>query len=116
VVATAGTVNTGAIDPLPQIGAIASSYAACLHVDGAYGTLAAIAVPQKFAGLELADSASLDSHKWFYQPIDCGCLLFRDAIAAHRAFSSSGDYVPTIPLKAMPFLKSPSNCPDDFAR
>ena len=95
VIATAGTVNTGAIDPLPQIGAIASSYEAWLHVDGAYGALAAIAVPQKFAGLELADSVSLDPHKWLYQPIDCGCLLFRDFIAAQRAFSNSGDYVRT---------------------
>lgn len=95
VVATAGTVNTGAIDPLPQIGAIASRYAAWLHVDGAYGALAAIAVPQKFAGLELADSVSLDPHKWLYQPIDCGCLLFRESTAAQRAFSRSGDYVRT---------------------
>jgi aromatic-L-amino-acid/L-tryptophan decarboxylase len=93
VVATAGTVNTGAIDPLPQISKIATKYGAWLHVDGSYGALGAIAQPQKFRGLELADSLSLDPHKWLYQPIDCGCLLYRDAAAAHRAFAHSGDYV-----------------------
>jgi aromatic-L-amino-acid/L-tryptophan decarboxylase len=93
VVATAGTVNTGAIDPLPQISKIAAKYGAWLHIDGAYGALAAIARPEKFQGLDLANSISLDPHKWLYQPIDCGCLLHRDAAAAHRAFAHSGDYV-----------------------
>ncbi len=83
------------IDPLPQIAAITSQYGAWLHVDGAYGALAAIAVPQKFAGLGQADSVSLDPHKWLYQPIDCGCVLFRDSSAAQRAFSNSGEYVRT---------------------
>ena len=95
VVATAGTVNVGAIDPLAQIAAIAANYGAWFHIDGAYGALAAIAVPEKFVGLQLADSLSLDPHKWLYQPIDCGCLLFRDTSAAQRAFSNSGDYVRT---------------------
>jgi glutamate/tyrosine decarboxylase-like PLP-dependent enzyme len=93
IIATAGTVNTGAIDPLPEISKIAAKYGAWLHVDGAYGALGAIAVPEKFQGLALADSLSLDPHKWLYQPIDCGCLLYRDAAAAHRAFAHSGDYV-----------------------
>jgi glutamate/tyrosine decarboxylase-like PLP-dependent enzyme len=93
VVVTAGTVSTGAIDPLPQISEIAAKYGAWLHVDGAYGALGAIALPEKFQGLDLANSVSLDPHKWFYQPIDCGCLLYRDAAAAHRAFAHSGDYV-----------------------
>src|SRR6516225_9273857 len=93
VVATAGTVNTGAIDPLQEIAAIASKYSAWLHIDGAYGALAAIAAPDKFSHLELADSISLDPHKWLYQPIDCGCLLYRDPEAARRAFSNSGEYV-----------------------
>ena len=93
VIATAGTVNTGAIDPLPQISEIVAKYGAWLHVDGAYGALGAIALPEKFQGLALADSLSLDPHKWLYQPIDCGCLLYRDAAAAHRAFAHSGDYV-----------------------
>jgi glutamate/tyrosine decarboxylase-like PLP-dependent enzyme len=93
VVGTAGTVNTGAIDPLLEIAAIAKQYAAWLHIDGAYGALGAIAAPMKFEGLALADSISLDPHKWLYQPIDCGCLLYRDAGAAQRAFANSGEYV-----------------------
>ncbi|HLV93700.1 MAG TPA: pyridoxal-dependent decarboxylase [Candidatus Acidoferrales bacterium] len=92
VVATAGTVNTGAIDPLPGIAAVAARHGAWLHIDGAYGALASIAVPEKFEGLAQADSISLDPHKWLYQPIDCGCLLYRDPVAARRAFSRTGDY------------------------
>lgn len=92
VVASAGTVNTGAIDPLPEIAEVASRHGAWLHVDGAYGALAAMAVPEKFKGLELADSLSLDPHKWLYQPLDAGCLLYRDAGAAQKAFAHTGDY------------------------
>jgi aromatic-L-amino-acid decarboxylase len=92
IVASAGTVNTGAIDPLPEIADIARRYGAWLHVDGAYGALAAIAAPEKFAALALADSLSLDAHKWLYQPVDCGCLLFRDPAAARAAFAHSGGY------------------------
>ena len=92
VVATAGTVNTGAIDPLAGIAEIAKLENLWFHVDGAYGALAAIAQPERFRGLALADSLSLDPHKWLYQPLDCGCLLFRDAAAARRAFCDAGDY------------------------
>ena len=93
VVATAGTVNTGAIDSLLEVAAIAQRYGAWLHIDGAYGALGSIAAPDKFKGLALADSICLDPHKWLYQPIDCGCLLYRDAGAAQRAFANSGQYV-----------------------
>jgi glutamate/tyrosine decarboxylase-like PLP-dependent enzyme len=92
IVASAGTVNTGAIDPLEALADIAREHNLWLHVDGAYGALAAIAAPQQFAGLARADSISLDPHKWLYQPLDCGCLLYRDAATARRAFSYSGDY------------------------
>lgn len=93
VVASVGTVATGAIDPLPDIAKIAESEGIWLHVDGAFGVMAALAVPEKFEGLNLADSISLDAHKWLYQPIDCGCLLYRDRDAARKTFSHSGDYV-----------------------
>lgn len=96
VVASAGTVNTGAIDPFPEIARIAANYGTWLHVDGAYGALAAIAAPEKFPGLSLANSISLDPHKWLYQPIDCGCLLYRDASAARKTFSQNADYVRTL--------------------
>jgi glutamate/tyrosine decarboxylase-like PLP-dependent enzyme len=92
VVASAGTVNTGAVDPLHAIAEVARSHGLWMHVDGAYGALAALAAPEAFAGMELADSISLDAHKWLYQPLDCGCLLYRDASAARSAFSHTGDY------------------------
>jgi aromatic-L-amino-acid/L-tryptophan decarboxylase len=93
IVATVGTIATGAIDPLPEIAGIARREAMWLHVDGAYGALAALAVPEKFPGLNLADSLSLDAHKWLYQPLECGCLLYRDPQIARETFSHSGDYV-----------------------
>jgi len=100
VVATSGTVNTGSIDPLADIAALCRQYGLWMHVDGAYGALAALAVPEKFVGLSAADSVSLDPHKWLYQPLDCGVLLFKDADAARAAFSYSGDYAR--PLAADP--------------
>jgi len=92
VVASAGTVNTGAIDPLREIAEITRAHGAWMHVDGAYGALAAIAAPEKFDGLALADSLSLDPHKWLYQPLDCGCLLYRDVGMARTTFAYTGDY------------------------
>ncbi len=92
VVASAGTVNTGAIDPLREIATIAHGHDLWMHVDGAYGALAAIAAPEKFDGLALADSLSLDPHKWLYQPLDCGCLLYRDVGSAQSTFTYTGNY------------------------
>jgi aromatic-L-amino-acid decarboxylase len=108
VVASAGTVNTGAIDPLPEIAAIARHHKLWLHVDGAYGALAAIAAPGKFTGMDLADSLSLDPHKWLYQPLDCGCLLYRDVNAAHAAFAHTGDYAKALtndPVEGFAFFE-----------
>ena len=96
IVGTAGTVNTGAIDDLAGIAEIARRHRVWFHVDGAYGALAAIAAPEKFRGLDQADSLSLDPHKWLYQSVDCGCLLFRDPGAARAAFSHSGDYAKSL--------------------
>lgn len=92
VVGSAGTVNSGAIDPLRELADIAAEHGAWFHVDGAYGALAAIAIPEEFAGIGQADSVSLDPHKWLYQPVDCGCLLYRDPVAAQKAFAHTGDY------------------------
>jgi glutamate/tyrosine decarboxylase-like PLP-dependent enzyme len=108
VVASAGTVNTGAIDPLAKIAEIAHSHGAWFHIDGAYGALAAIAERGKFDGLELADSISLDPHKWLYQPLDCGCLLYRSSEAAQKAFSHSGDYTRALsvdPIEGFAFFE-----------
>ncbi len=93
VVATAGTVQVGSIDPLSEIAAIAQRENLWLHVDGSFGALAAIAIPGQFAGLEKADSISLDAHKWLYQSVDCACLLYRDPAAARKALSQSSEYV-----------------------
>ena len=71
---------------------IAEQTGAWFHIDGAYGALAAIAEPEKFHGMYQADSISLDPHKWLYQPLDCGCLLYRRQARAQRAFSHTGDY------------------------
>ena len=108
VVASAGTVNTGAIDPLREIAEIARRHDAWFHIDGAYGALAAIAARERFDGLDLADSISLDPHKWLYQPLDCGCLLYRSADAAQRAFAHSGDYarvLTTDPVEGFAFFE-----------
>ena len=96
IVGSAGTVATGSIDPLDELARIARQCNAWFHVDGAYGALAAIAEPQHFAGLDQADSLSLDPHKWLYQPLDCGCLLYRDRDAAIRAFSHTGEYAKSL--------------------
>lgn len=96
VVASAGTVNTGAVDPLEEVAAVAKEFDLWFHIDGAYGALAALDDTKRdlFAGVSAADSISLDPHKWLYVPIDSGCLLFRDAERAHAAFSFDGaDYI-----------------------
>ncbi len=95
VIASAGTAATGAIDSLAEIANVAREYGLWFHIDGAYGAPAAMAPDQRanFAGLEKADSISLDPHKWLYTPVDCGCLLFRDPNAARKAFVTEADYI-----------------------
>jgi len=98
VVGSAGTVNTGVVDPLEEIAAVAREFNLWFHVDGAYGAPGVLDQRKKhhFAGLERADSVSLDPHKWLYVPVDTGCLLFRDAAAAMAAFNTEdADYIKT---------------------
>jgi glutamate/tyrosine decarboxylase-like PLP-dependent enzyme len=98
VVGSAGTVNTGVVDPLTDIAQIATEFGLWFHVDGAYGAPGVLDEGKKdlFAGLERADSVSLDPHKWLYVPVDAGCLLFRDAESAMNAFSTEdADYIKT---------------------
>ena len=96
VVGNAGTTNTGAVDPLSEIADVAREYDLWFHVDGAYGAPGAMDQSKKdlFAGLERADSVSLDPHKWLYVPVDAGCLLFRDAAAA-AVFTEDAAYIQT---------------------
>lgn len=80
IVGTAGTVATGAVDPLGALSALAKKYDIWFHVDGAYGAFAA-ALPEAsddLRALSLADSVAVDPHKWLYAPLDCGCALVRD--------------------------------------
>ncbi|HMF55114.1 MAG TPA: aminotransferase class V-fold PLP-dependent enzyme [Pyrinomonadaceae bacterium] len=96
VVANAGTVNTGAIDPLADVGRFAKERGLWFHVDGAYGALGALAQTKRtlFRGMERADSVSLDPHKWLYAPVDCGCLLFRNAEKVRSAWTQhAADYI-----------------------
>lgn len=89
VVASAGTVATGAVDPLALIARVAREHGLWFHIDGAYGALGAVDETSRalFDGMEQADSISLDPHKWLYAPIDCGCLLLSDPARARAAFS-----------------------------
>jgi glutamate/tyrosine decarboxylase-like PLP-dependent enzyme len=96
VVASAGTVNTGAVDPLGAIAEVAREHDLWFHIDGAYGALAGVDPSKRanFAGLAGADSVALDAHKWLYTPVDCGCLLFRDAAQVRAAWAGSeADYI-----------------------
>jgi glutamate/tyrosine decarboxylase-like PLP-dependent enzyme len=93
VVATAGTVVTGAVDPIAQIAAVARDQGLWLHVDACYGGFARLApsVAHLFAGIAEADSVALDPHKWLYLPADCGCLIYRDPGAVAGAFTLGAD-------------------------
>jgi aromatic-L-amino-acid decarboxylase len=95
VVATAGTTLTGAIDPIAEIADVCAARGVWLHVDGAYGLPAAATAGAgpRFAGLERADSVSVDAHKWLYLPKACGVVLVRDAGTLSDAFSHEESYI-----------------------
>lgn len=95
VIASAGTTNTGAIDPLPELSALCREQGLWLHVDGAYGAAAIIAERGRelLAGLELADSLSLDPHKWLFQPYEIGCVLVRDRDHLRGTFRILPEYL-----------------------
>ena len=94
VVGTAGSVSTGAVDPLPDIGALCKEYGVWFHVDGAYGGFAAALpdAPADLRGLSLADSVAVDPHKWLYAPLEAGCALVRDPEALRAAFAYHPPY------------------------
>ena len=97
VVGNAGTVNTGAVDNLDQIAAIAAKYKMWFHVDGAYGGLAASSdlVKDLYKGLNKADSVTIDFHKWLYQPLEAGCLLVKNSDYLKRTFYKEAAYLST---------------------
>ncbi len=95
VVATAGTTNAGIIDDLDGIADVCDAENLWLHVDAAYGggALAAPSVRHLFAGIERADSITVDPHKWFFSTYDCGAVLYRDMSLAANAHAQKGAYL-----------------------
>ncbi len=102
VVATAGTVNTGACDRLEEIAEVASKYGIWFHVDACYGGFAALAPSKRdlFRGIDRADSVALDPHKWLYVPGDCGCILYHDPARARATFGQEAEYIRIIAHEA----------------
>jgi aromatic-L-amino-acid/L-tryptophan decarboxylase len=96
VVATAGTTLTGAVDRIDALADVCADRDVWLHVDGAYGVAAATtpSAGPLFAGLERADSVTLDAHKWLFLPKACGVVLVRRREDLHGALSHEEDYVP----------------------
>src|SRR2546423_5686915 len=94
VVGNAGTVDTGAVDPLREIREVANRFQLWMHVDGSYGAFAILARSARklFAGMEQADSIALDPHKWLYLPVDVGCLIYRDPEIARATFAHEAEY------------------------
>ncbi|MDF3142848.1 MULTISPECIES: pyridoxal-dependent decarboxylase [unclassified Streptomyces] len=95
IAASAGTVNTGAVDPLEEIAGIAREHELWFHVDGAYGALGVLdeGIRPVYVGLERADSLALDPHKWLGVPVDAGCVLFRDPVGPRDTFSLIPPYL-----------------------
>lgn len=95
VIATAGTVNTGAIDNLPELAQLCLREKMWFHVDGCIGALLAIAPNNNYRvnGIELADSIAVDPHKWLHAPFEVGCALVRDARAHRNAFELKSEYL-----------------------
>jgi glutamate/tyrosine decarboxylase-like PLP-dependent enzyme len=101
VVGTGGTTNTGQIDDLAGIAAVAHERDLWFHVDGAYG-LAALAAPSardRFRGVEHADSIVVDPHKWLFAPFDCAALVYRDPELARLAHTQHAAYLDAIEIR-----------------
>jgi aromatic-L-amino-acid decarboxylase len=99
LIATAGTVNTGAIDDLEALANLAAEEDLWLHVDGCIGALLAIAPANahRVRGIARADSVALDPHKWLHAPFEVGCVLVRDAAAHRGAFAVTQEYLESTP-------------------
>jgi aromatic-L-amino-acid/L-tryptophan decarboxylase len=95
IIGNAGTVNTGAIDPLEEMLEISRKYDLWFHIDGAYGALAKLSdlYCNSLKAIELADSVAFDLHKWLHVPYDVGCVLFKDKKAHHDSFVVTQNYL-----------------------
>jgi aromatic-L-amino-acid decarboxylase len=99
VIATAGTASTGAIDDLATLADLAAAHGLWLHVDGAFGALAALCpeLKPRLAGIERADSLAFDFHKWLHVQYDAGCILVRRGDLHRDAFAFHADYLQRAP-------------------
>ena len=97
VAASAGTVGTGTIDPLDELADLCAAEDLWLHVDGAIGAVGVLdeRVAPLFSGMDRANSLALDPHKWLSVPVECGCILIRDAAVARDTFSLVPAYLRT---------------------
>ena len=95
IVATAGTTNTGAVDPLGELADLCAAEGLWLHVDGAYGAAAVLTEAGRalLAGIERADSLVIDPHKWLFQPYEAGAVLVREPGLLEQTFALSGEYL-----------------------
>ena len=95
VIASAGTTNTGSVDPLVDLADVCTERRLWLHVDAAYGWPMALTAEGKrlLHGIERADSITLDPHKWFAQPFEAGCLLVRQGELLSRTFTMRPEYM-----------------------
>jgi aromatic-L-amino-acid/L-tryptophan decarboxylase len=95
VCASAGSTNTGAVDPLGRLADVCAAEKLWLHVDAAYGGFAALTPKGRelLAGIGRADSVTVDPHKWLFQPLECGGVLIRDGARLARTFTVHPDYL-----------------------
>jgi aromatic-L-amino-acid decarboxylase len=115
VFASAGTVNTGEIDPLDAIADLAQSSRLWFHVDAAYGGFFILTkrARHRFAGIERADSVVLDPHKGLFLPYGCGAVVVRDRAALRRGFALSSDYLDHVHREGVP---SPADYSPELTR
>ncbi len=97
LIGNAGTVNSGAIDPLDKLADIAAEHKLWFHIDGAYGGLAGALeeIRSLYKGLERADSIAIDFHKWLYQPFEAGCVLVKSWDELERTYYKTASYLST---------------------
>jgi glutamate/tyrosine decarboxylase-like PLP-dependent enzyme len=102
VVANAGATSTGTVDPLDELAEVCRERGLWLHVDAAYGWSAVLTVEGRrlMAGIDRADSVTLDPHKWFAQPFEAGCVLVRDGKRLGETFTVRPDYMQDVAPEA----------------
>ena len=98
VVATAGATNTGSVDELDEIARVCRAHGVWLHVDAAYGGAALLSSRTRdaFAGIESADSVTIDPHKWLFTPFDCAAVIYREPALARASHTQTAPYLDAV--------------------